>query len=233
MTENPDSDGNEGEKRLRSESELPLPPAYHERDRLSRKPGDGAKSAQADTNDAVTFTRYSDSHRTRFSISDADGYGDVDYKRWQRLKEWHHGTQNNWDGEMMEGHISQSLRYHYSDKKRLAGALCDSACLNSRERELVVSLSSVIEYYKLGAYSSLEKGILGLIAAVTSSSRSGYPHQITESPEYHLEMATIWRQEQFQKLMEEFELDKQGLDTIRQNVYNQVPSLRDLGPDTS
>jgi len=201
-------------------------------DGLSRLPGDSVKSLKEDYNDAYQYSSFETGAATWFNVVDADGYGDLDRFDWERMQQWHRDTRNNWNGEGMEKHVHQSARYHYSDTRRLAECLCDSVGVNRGERELIVSLSNDIDYQSLGGHSSLEKGILGLIAAVVSSRRSGYLLGGPDSYEERLQRGSIQRQESFKSLMDSFGVESNDLNTIRQLIYEQKPWVKDLGPDT-
>jgi hypothetical protein len=191
-------------------------------------------------NDHRRISKFESPASTTFKISDLGELSGWKRKKWQRLQRWHWGTKPNYDGYGMEERQSQSERNDQIYKKSTAGALCDRIRMNTREREIVINVSTELDYIDFGVHSDILKGILGTMAVVAESRRPSYYTELRKeenvesyiqfqtSREDVMDLALLNRQSNFKQLMDLASLEYGGLNTIKRKIYYQHPWLENL-----
>ncbi|WP_255151769.1 hypothetical protein [Halorarius halobius] len=188
---------------------------------LFRGYGGSANQAVEDYSDSQTCSTFESAASTHFRLEDAPARTRWEKQKWERLQRWQRGTKPNWDGYGMDQRQSQSQRDNILFKKTQAKCLSDACDLNCKEKEIVVSGSTRLDYVKFGAHSDIWKGILGVMAVVVENRRPQYGADF--------ELASLHRQDAFRELMDFIGLDYTGLNTVKKEVRDQLTWISEVG----
>jgi hypothetical protein len=179
---------------------------------LNSSQGNSVNSSTEDMADDFQYSGFTSVNRTDFEITSDTSY--EERKKLERLRSLNNGNFSNHENYGMDNHQFYSEKAHIIDKARRAQAMCNYCDLTSKETEYVVRAAKKLNFDKLGYYSSMEIGIIAIMACVVERRRPLYGGD--------LETSHLHRNARFTELMGQNDLTTTQLFSVKRIVGEEI-----------